>query len=224
MHLRCISDNSRNCADNIALDEIVFTNEPFISTFRFYTWTQTAYTIGYFQKLDDIKNLNNLPVVRRLTGGLAVLHDKDLSFSFIASDQIWPHIYNQEKTYGMIHSTLKQTLAFFNIICDKQPVSAVSNKNISCVDVFYKDDLFLNGKKIAGSCQRRRGRRILVEGSVHLNFDAKTVKSFSAEFFKNIAKTLNRPVSIENLTDYEFNAGRQLADSKYNNDKWRKLF
>lgn len=224
MKLRCICDKPRNCATNIALDEIVFTNDLFVPTFRFYTWTQAAYTIGYFQKFNDILNSNGYPVVRRLTGGLTVLHEKDLSFSFITSDEIWPHIYDQEKTYRMIHETLKKSLAFFNIICDKAPDLFCSGKNISCVDTFYKDDLFLNGRKIAGSCQRRRGKRILIEGSLHLEFDRQTIEKFSEVFFKNAAEILNCEISVENLTENELNSAAQLADLKYNADKWSRLF
>lgn len=224
MNLRCIIDKPRDCATNIALDEIVFTSEQFIPTFRFYTWTQPSYTIGYFQKLNDISNPANYPVIRRLTGGLTVLHDKDLSFSFIVSDEIWPYIYEQEKTYKLIHETIKQTLVFFNIICDKQPDIIGFGKNISCIDTFYKDDLFIKGKKIAGSCQRRRGKKILVEGSIHLHFDNKTVEQFADVFFKNIAKTLNCSINTGNLTDDELNQATILTDLKYNTDKWRRLF
>lgn len=224
MNLRCIIDKPRDCAINIALDEIVFTSERFIPTFRFYTWTQTAYTVGYFQKFNDIFNCDNYPIIRRLTGGLTVLHSKDLSFSFIVSDEIWPYIYDQEKTYKLIHETIKKTLVFFNIICDGQPDICGVEKNISCVDTFYKDDVFLNGKKIVGSCQRRRGKKILIEGSIHLHFDDKTIKEFANVFFNNICKTLNCTVSVENLTDNELNQATELANLKYKTDKWSKLF
>ncbi|MDD5020670.1 MAG: hypothetical protein PHR82_00860 [Endomicrobiaceae bacterium] len=224
MNLRCITDKPRDCATNIALDEIVFTNEQFIPTFRFYTWTRPSYTIGYFQKFNDISNCDNYPIIRRLTGGLTVLHSKDLSFSFIVSDEIWPNIYDQGKTYKLIHETIKKTLVFFNIICDESPGIYGFGKNISCVDTFYKDDVFLNGKKIVGSCQRRRGKKILIEGSIHLHFDEITVEKFAGMFFSSIGKTLNCAVSVENLTDYELNQADQLANLKYRTDKWSKLF
>jgi lipoate-protein ligase A len=124
----------------------------------------------------------------------------------------------------MIHETLKKSLAFFNIICDRKPDVSCVSKNISCVDTFYKDDLFLNGRKIAGSCQRRRGKRILIEGSLHLEFDRQTIEKFSEVFFKNAAEILNCEISVENLTENELHSAARLADSKYNADKWSRLF
>lgn len=224
MNLRCILDGPRDYAQNIALDEVVFTAENFKPTFRFYTWTQAAYTIGYFQKIAETKNADNLPVIRRMTGGLTVLHDKDLSFSLIASDDIWPYIYEQEKSYKIIHENLRNALAALGIICDGGGNFGLSKNNFSCVDTFYKDDLFLNGKKIAGSCQRRRGKRILIEGSLHLHFDDKMQEKFANIFFDGLAGVLKCTATRENISGAEIEEASKLAAEKYSCEKWSGLF
>ena len=104
-NIRCIIDTKQDAYINISLDEMFFVREQFEPVIRLYTWQYPAWTIGYFQKYSDI-NENNYPVVRRLTGGLAVLHEKDLSYSVIIDD-IWPYLYNQEKTYEIIHNEIK---------------------------------------------------------------------------------------------------------------------
>lgn len=221
-NIRCIIDTKQDAYMNIALDEMFFVREQFEPVIRLYTWQYPAWTIGYFQKYSDI-NENNYPVVRRLTGGLAVLHEKDLSYSVIIDD-MWPYLYNQEKTYEIIHNEIKKSLSGIGIICDNTVTLHSEHKDISCVKTFYKDDLFINGKKIAGSCQRRRGKKLLIEGSIHIKLNYEQIKNFANIYFNGISKILNCEMKIKFLTDGELLAAKTLVEQKYNTDKWKKLF
>lgn len=221
--VRCIIDTERDAYINIAIDEMFFIKENFEPVVRFYTWRHPAFTIGYFQKYTDIKNENKYPVVRRLTGGLAVLHEKDLSYSVIIDD-IWPYLYNQEKTYEIIHNEIKKSLSGIGIICDNNVNVDTEHKDISCIKTFYKDDLFIDGKKIVGSCQRRRGKKILVEGSIHIKLNYEQIKNFANIYFNNISNLLNCELKINSLTDTELSNAEILVKQKYNTDKWKKLF
>lgn len=224
MNLRCIVDISRNCQMNMAIDEMFFIKDDFTPVLRFYTWSEPGYTIGYFQKKSDIKNENNYPVVRRMTAGLAVLHDSDLSYSLVISDELWSYIYNQEETYKIIHNEIKKALQKIGIICDEQNKIDTTHKDISCVKTFYKDDVFFKGRKVVGSCQRRRGKRILVEGSIHIKLSGEQINAFACEFFENISKTLKCAVEVSKLDDIEIADADIIASSKYNTDKWNGLF
>ncbi|MCR4663136.1 MAG: hypothetical protein K5622_04535 [Endomicrobiaceae bacterium] len=223
MKLRCVYDIPRDCSTNIAVDEVFFVKEDFEEIFRFYRWTFPAYTIGYFQKFPTNKS-DNYSVVRRLTGGLSVLHNTDLSYSLIVSDKIWPYIYDQEKTYKLIHENIRKSLETINIFCDKTAIENDNIKSYSCVQTLYKDDLLLNGKKIVGSCQRRRGKKILVEGSIHLNLTQEQSQKFANSFFKNLSDSLKCDTINDNLTEKEINSATELCKEKYNTDKWNKLF
>ena len=222
MNLRCIYDIPRFCDMNISLDEIFFTKENFEEIFRFYRWLKPSYTIGYFQKY-PVKE-DSYPVIRRLTGGLSVLHNKDLSYSLIVSDKMWPYIYNQEKTYKLVHETIRKSLKTINIICDDTSKKVDTIKNYCCVNTLYKDDLLLNGKKIVGSCQRRRGTRILVEGSIHLDLQEDQKKNFTKNFFKILSETLKCDTIDSIVNDTDLNLAKKLCEEKYNKDKWNKLF
>ena len=221
--IRCIIDEPRNGYTNIAIDEMFFTQENFEPVVRFYTWQQPAWTIGYFQKYSDITNENKYSVVRRLTGGLAVLHEKDLSYSVIIDD-MWPYLYNQEKTYETIHNEIKNSLTSIGIICDNILKFDTEHKSFSCIKTFYKGDLFLNGKKLVGSCQRRRGKKILVEGSIHTCLNYEQINIFANIYFNNISKFLGCSVKTKSLTEEELFKAEQLVLQKYNTDKWKKLF
>ena len=222
MNMKCIYDIPRFCDENIAIDEIFFTKENFEELFRFYRWLKPSYTIGYFQKY-PIKE-DRYHVIRRLTGGLSVLHNKDLSYSLVVSDKMWPYIYNQEKTYKLVHETIRKSLKTINIICDDTSKKVDSIKNYSCVNTLYKYDLLLNGKKIVGSCQRRRGRRILVEGSIHLDLQEDQKKNFTKNFFKILSETLKCDTIDSIVNDTDLNLAKKLCKEKYNKDKWNKLF
>jgi len=223
MNLRCVYDIPRECSTNIALDEIFFTKENFENIFRFYRWSLPAYTIGYFQKFPS-NQTDSLPVIRRITGGLSVLHNTDLSYSLTVSDTIWPYIYDQEKTYKTIHETIRKSLKAINIVCDKTNIENDKLKSYNCVQTLYKDDLLLNGKKIVGSCQRRRGKRILVEGSIHLKLTKEQSEIFANEFFKDLSNILKCNTINKSITDEEQNSAIKLCTEKYNTDKWNKLF
>ncbi|MGE4385613.1 MAG: biotin/lipoate A/B protein ligase family protein [Endomicrobiaceae bacterium] len=224
MKLRCIVDNPRNCQSNMAIDEMFFIKEPFESVFRFYTWSEPGFTIGYFQKKADIENKNNYPLVRRMTAGLAVFHDIDLSYSLTVSDDIWPYVYNQEETYRIIHNEIKNALKEINIVCDEQKKIDTAHKDISCIKTFYKDDLFLNGRKLVGSCQRRRGKRLLVEGSIHIKLNEEQINIFANKFFENISKNLKCDIERNVLNNCEIASAADIADMKYNTEKWNGLF
>ena len=224
MELRCVIDVSRNCPMNMAIDEMFFTKSDFVPVFRFYQWTEPSYSIGYFQKISDIKNENKYPITRRMTAGLAVLHDYDLSYSLIISDDLWKHIYNQEETYKIVHNEIKKALSAIGITCDNVTNPDTAHKDISCVKTFYKDDVFLNGKKLVGSCQRRRGRKILVQGSIHIKLTQEQINIFANKIFMNISDFLNCSRYIKPITDQETHDAGIIAQTKYASDKWNKLF
>ena len=111
-----------------------------------------------------------------------------------------------------------------NVFCDKTVLNSDNVPNYSCVQTLYKDDLLLNGKKIVGSCQRRRGKKILVEGSIHLKFTEEQINIFTNEFFKNLSNVLKCNTINKDLTAEETNLAEQLCKEKYNTDTWNKLF
>ena len=223
-NIYAVIDIARDCQTNIALDEVFFTEKEFKPILRFYTWTKPAYTIGYFQKYSELENKNNYDIVRRLTGGLSVLHNTDLSYSFIVSDKEWDYIYNQEETYKIIHEQMKKALLSIGINCDTKQSENLNPNNFSCVNTFYKDDIFFKGKKLIGSCQRRRGKRILIEGSIHLKMNEEQINDFTASFFERISSFLNGTIYKTKLEQKYINEADILSKNKYNNDKWTNLF
>ncbi|MBN1621352.1 MAG: hypothetical protein JW871_02030 [Endomicrobiales bacterium] len=233
--------------ENMALDEAIFlasekTQNP-ASTFRLYTWKDPCTTIGYFQKYNDFLTphvlsspLNreeegegkktHLPIVRRLTGGLAVNHKNDLSYAFITNKKQWPWLYNQEKSYYSIHSVIKEALKNLDIETDFFSASGKSRNNL-CAETAFKYDLNIDGKKILGSCQRKRKNYLLQQGSIYTDIiltqqdKARAVADSFKEAFK---KLLKFELEILNPTREEVSFQQELINSKYMLPGWNQKF
>ena len=88
---RLIIDPPRSAALNMAIDEFLM-NEASkprrIPVLRIYSWEAPSYSVGYFQKIDEVvgkikASQEDIAVVRRLTGGGWVFHGEDLTFSLV---------------------------------------------------------------------------------------------------------------------------------------------
>src|SRR5437870_140838 len=86
--LRLLTDAPMDGPDNMARDEALLTlvgRREAPPTLRFYAWQPATISLGYFQEFDQYSSLaspaGGLAVVRRTTGGGAILHDLELTYS-----------------------------------------------------------------------------------------------------------------------------------------------
>jgi lipoate-protein ligase A len=203
----------------MSLDEMLFheyKNEPVL---RIYYWNNAYTTIGYFQ---SSKNIKEKEFVRRFTGGLVVNHYKDISYSFVVSSVFW-EVYDQHYTYKNIHFTIQKTLCIFGI---NSKISTENRGDINniCIKTICENDLISNGKKIVGSCLRRRGDKIIVQGSIHIDLDGDDRKIFFKEFTKNLAKILKKEIKTYSLSDNNIECAKKFAIEKYSNPQWNNKF
>ncbi len=215
--LRYIFDMKRSARMNMAIDEILFDcllDEPVL---RIYFWDKEYATIGYFQK-------NEYDAVRRITGGLMVKHKNDLSYGFCAPASRWPYLYSQKDTYKNIHTAVKEALSLINIESVFAPESAFNEEETLCVRRIYGYDLIFEGKKIAGSCMRRRGEKILVQGSVHINLNGAQKEKFSFYFARKMAGLMKCAAVRKPLSETELEKAFVTAREKYSNRQWNKKF
>ncbi len=188
MAFRFIDSGSNTASRNMAIDEAVFSHQGktgFEYTLRLYTWTPPAVSIGYFQDLSkeiDLENCKSLGMnyVRRPTGGGAILHDIELTYSFTAS------------TGGIISTDISES---YKVICEaiiiglkslgidaknrnrKAGISLKQRKSPVCFVEASNYDIIVKGKKIVGSAQRRIKNRLIQHGSILIDFDTKKMHS-----------------------------------------------
>jgi len=107
---RLINFELHDAYTNMAIDEAIFVMREKLSlppTLRFYSWQPPAISIGYFQKAND-PFLNEykkreLIFVRRFTGGGAILHKDEMTYSLTCSLRYFPFLKDAIKAQRIIH-------------------------------------------------------------------------------------------------------------------------
>ena len=170
--------NSGKCsaAFNMALDEVLLDAVSRLGrpVLRFYGWTETAATFGYFQKYADVERATLLrPLIRRPTGGGIVPHDADWTYSLVFPPGHEWHSLKAEASYRRVHEWIQAAFAQLKIETELAPCcrKAESGKQkadipSACFIGYEKSDLLWRGKKIAGAAQRRNKFGLLIQGSV----------------------------------------------------------
>ena len=144
------------------------------ATLRIYNWQPFCLSLGYHQKIDDI-NLRtcedlNIYVVRRPTGGKAVFHANEITYSVIApfSSNIYQNTIAE--TYYLLAGWLSKCLQSLGVGTELVPELNSSEKqklfrNPSCFSTASEYEITVVGKKIVGSAQRRWQGVVLQHGS-----------------------------------------------------------
>jgi len=146
------------------------------ATLRFYAWQQATLSLGYFQSAEE-RNLHeasrSCPLVRRSSGGGAILHDRELTYSLAMPNQ--PTAAAARRLYELIHGSLIEVLAEFGagtaLYRDRKTCSTAQKLDTEPFLCFQRRtcfDVIAGESKVAGSAQRRRGRAVLQHGSILL--------------------------------------------------------
>jgi len=182
---RFISSGRQDPAYNMAVDEAILTahSEGKVPpTVRFYGWNPATLSIGYFQKAAEINfeqlAQEGLGFVRRPTGGRAVLHDQELTYSLIVAEN-YPGIPRSvTEAYRVLSEGL--VVGFRKLGLDAEMVQLASDEDkdkyasagsAACFDSPSWYELVVEGRKIAGSAQTRQKQVVLQHGSILLDMD-----------------------------------------------------
>ncbi len=157
---------------NMGLDEALLLNPDAPPTLRFYSWSPDTLSLGYFQKFDEVRGTDEAgAVVRRITGGGAIHHVKELTFSITCplAHPIYagPVGGSYERVHGVIATALK-TLGVQAELRASQAVTSDLEGTGMCFHESTSLDLCWGGRKGVGSAQRRKGGRVLHHGSIKL--------------------------------------------------------
>ncbi len=145
------------------------------STLRFYTWQPAAISLGYHQQNypDYWHNLtwqgNKIDIVRRATGGRAVLHQGDLTYSLVTS----LNSGNRLTAYKYLCQFLITGWRSLEVHLEYGSTTDYSNNHNCFAGATGADLVTLEGVKAIGSAQLRKRKAILQHGSMMLepNFE-----------------------------------------------------
>jgi lipoate-protein ligase A len=164
--------------ENMALDEALLQlPRGHIPVLRFYDWSPPGLSLGYFQKHSEFppRRAGELGAVvtRRTTGGGAILHKGEITFSIAGDDGIAPFDGSVEESYHAIHGAVALGLGELGIEARLRGTDPVSQKGGDAAGrCFYKVtgfDLVAGGRKLVGSAQRRKDGRVVHHGSIPLD-------------------------------------------------------
>ena len=166
-----IEAEARSGALNMAVDEALLESAitDGVATLRWYQWSEPTVSLGYFQKSGELAGdplLSRLPAVRRLSGGGAILHDDELTYS-VAIPANQKLFERPEQLYDIVHDSIVGSLCEmgFPVTVRGQTLNR-ADEPLLCFLRQDSHDLTLDGSKVLGSAQRRRHGAILQHGSL----------------------------------------------------------
>lgn len=178
---RVIEHPQAEGAWNMAVDEAIL--EAVYSgksrpTLRLYAWDPPCFSLGYAQPHTDVDlsilSQNGWTLVRRPTGGRAILHTDELTYAVIAPETEPRVAGGIIESYLRLSQALLEALRLLSLAPQAQEKSAVNNANRSnpvCFEVPSNYEITVNGKKLIGSAQARRKDGVLQHGSLPLYGD-----------------------------------------------------
>jgi len=198
---------------NMALDEAILEavgKNTALPTLRLFAWQPACLSLGYAQPVKDVdqKRLANLgwDLVRRPTGGRAILHTDELTYSVIAPLHE-PHVYGSIlESYRRLSQALLCALSLIGLDAGAEKDHAGVQKSTPagpvCFEVPSNYEITVAGKKLIGSAQARRREGVLQHGSLPLTGDLTRivqVLEFDSEPLRQsaAARLLERAVTVE---------------------------
>lgn len=148
-------------------------------TLRLYSWQGPWLSLGYAQRHQWLESLplreHSIQWVRRPSGGRAVLHDQELTYAIVL-----PEVEGTiQEVYEQITQLWMTSLQAFTTDLAKSAGSRRGQTNPSCYQLTQRGEVCMQDRKLIGSAQLRRGRRLLQHGSIPLAVD---VVRFQAVF------------------------------------------
>ena len=170
---RLIDSGYLDAYTNMAIDEAVFLMREKLglpATLRFYAWKPAAISIGYFQRIEDpsLKEYKRqkLTIVRRFTGGGAILHRNEITYSLACSTNEFPTFRDITKTQQLVHEAIILGLQNLGINAELERKETERPDPYFCFVNPSKYDVVEDGRKIGGSAQRRKNKAFFQHGSI----------------------------------------------------------
>jgi len=209
---------------------------------RIYRWQEPTLSLGYFQPYGDRQRHTaslGCPVVRRISGGGAILHDREITYSLVVpAGHRWAA--GRDTLYRTVHAALVELLREIGIdasLCQPTSPMARSDPPFLCFQRRAAGDVLVGNAKIAGSAQRRMHRAMLQHGSVLLERSSAAPELPAlADFAPSVLDTgpiltawldrLSRRLDFawesRPLGDTERSRAVHLAEAKYSSELWNR--
>lgn len=176
--IRILNDRALDGPTNMARDEALMSRVgrgDSQAALRLYQWNPPTISLGYFQPYAEYEKLlppaGDLPVVRRLTGGGAILHDLEITYALMLPVRHALLHNGPTRLYELAHDAVIAALEERNVKagrCGESDDSTPTRGPFFCFERRHGADVLLGGDKLAGSAQRRTKDALLQHGSIIL--------------------------------------------------------
>lgn len=241
-------------AVNMALDELLLARAAADGpVLRVYSWLRPTLTLGYGQPAADVDfaacGRHGVDVTRRLTGGRAVLHHRELTYSVCVPAALVGGLRSITRAYALLSAGIGRGLAQFGLTAVCQPRHAArpaAKGDPACFAAALGGDLSVAGRKLVGSAQCHRHEAVLQHGSIPLEIDldllnaclhrpgeatgdwtclaehglAPTARELAEALAAGFAPLFETTPAIAEPTAAELAAAEDLADTKYAQPDW----
>ena len=206
---RLIMDRPQDAFMNMAIDEAIFTRireEHYRPTLRFFQWEKPSITYGYAVEVEKELNIHHcqeqdIPIVRRITGGGVVFHQCDITYTFIFPQEIIPEDDSVLSSYKFINQLFILGLKNLGISGNFYDMTQQKNAEPGGENVCFikptQYDVVYEGKKLVGNAQRRKKGYILNHGSLLFSNDYQ--KMLPSLNVPHPGKMTENAVTIESL-------------------------
>ena len=216
---RLLITPSARGAWNMAVDEAILEHigsGASIPTLRLYAWDPPCLSLGHAQPFADVGmerlGQHGWEVVRRATGGRAILHTDELTYSVIApADE--PRVEGSVlESYNRLAQALLRAVQNLDIPVEMKEGKAAESAtpNPVCFEVPSTYEITVNGKKLIGSAQARKKDGVLQHGSLPLTGDLTRICQ-ALVFPNEPARELAAQRLLERATTVESALGRQVS-------------
>jgi len=212
-------------AFNMAADETL-ARQASVPTLRVYRWQPFTISIGYNQRLDEIDfrkvRQAGIGVVRRPTGGRAIFHAHEVTYSVIVPKRSGWFAKNSLEMYNHISSALVLGLraAGVSVNLEKRalpdPEFMSYDQKFACFATSARYEIHYESKKLVGSAQRRFEYALLQHGSIllgeqHLNLLDYLSTNGNGERAKTRAELARKTVCVETILNREVSYGEMCG-------------
>lgn len=224
-------------ARNMAIDEMLLEScNNSGMTLRFYEWCEPTISLGYFQKeKSSDPRFEKLPHVRRLTGGGAILHHHELTYSLTVPNH-FSLAQDPTELYPLIHHMIIRGLNHLGISSGLRSQNQPEvDSNFLCFGRGDENDILAAGHKVVGSAQRRRRGNVLQHGSLLIR-QSEFAEEFpgledlshqllsTSELIRLLVHEFSEELSVSplpsQLTGQEEELVEKLSREKYGDSDW----
>ena len=237
---RLIFDGEGIGSWNMAVDQALLQNceSTGETVLRFYRWEPATLSLGYFQSAQQRKSHHTsvkCAMVRRVTGGGAILHHHEITYSLVLPGrQRWSA--ENERLYTSMHGCIVDVLKMHDVdptICQESEND--DSKRFLCFQRRTKGDLLVGADKVGGSAQRRCRTSLLQHGSLLLHkseyapelqglCDLCKFEINEADFIRQWVEEVSKKLKIDfSLSEYsagEIENANSIRNAKFDSDSW----